>query len=183
MRAVERYYAPAAGASSAHGRPVYNAPMVQKPVVVAVSGGFDPIHVGHLRMFRDAKALGDKLVVILNDDEWLRRKKGYVFMPEAERKELLESIKWIDEVVVREPRETYDICHTLETLDVDIFANGGDRKAEADIPEAAVCKVHNIKMIFNVGGNDKPQSSTWLVRELAKQVRSFRKLRDTGKAV
>ena len=183
MRAVERYYAPAAGASSAHGRPVYNASMARKPTVVAVSGGFDPVHVGHLRLFRDAKALGDKLVVILNDDEWLRRKKGYVFMPETERKELLESIKWVDEVVLREPRDTYDICHTLETFNIDIFANGGDRKAEADIPEAAICRKRNIKMVFNVGGGDKPQSSTWLVRELAKQVRSFRKLRDTGKAV
>src|SRR3989344_4130472 len=86
---------------------------MKKPVVVAVSGGFDPVHVGHAHLFRDARALGDKLVVILNDDAWLKRKKGYVFMPQHERKELLESIRWVDEGVIREPREVYDIAHML----------------------------------------------------------------------
>ena len=62
----------------------------KKKVVVAVSGGFDPIHVGHVRMFKEAKALGDELVVILNNDHWLRKKKGYVFMNQSERKELID---------------------------------------------------------------------------------------------
>jgi len=157
---------------------------MKKPVVVAVSGGFDPIHIGHVHLFRDARALGDKLVVILNDDEWLKRKKGYVFMPQEERKELLEHIRWVDEVVIREPRKTYDVCHMLEKLDIDIFANGGaDRSNEQEIPEAAICKARNIKMIFNVGDVGKPQSSSWLVKNLAQQVGDFAKLRETGKAV
>ena len=183
MRAVRRYYFPHSRPSSSAAGLVYNAVMSKKPTVVAVSGGFDPVHIGHLHLFRDAKALGDKLLVILNDDEWLRRKKGYVFMPQGERKELLESIKWVDEVVVRTPRDTYDICHMLEKLDVQVFANGGDRKNEQDIPEAGVCKERDIKMVFNVGDSGKPQSSTWLVRELAKQINNLDKLRETGKAI
>jgi cytidyltransferase-like protein len=157
---------------------------MKKPVIVAVSGGFDPVHIGHIHLFRDARALGDKLIVILNDDEWLKRKKGYVFMPQNERKELLENIRWVDKVVIREPRETYDVCHMLEQLDVDIFANGGaDRSNEQEVPETAVCTAHNIKMVFNVGDTGKPQSSSWLVKNLAKQVEDFAKLRETGKAL
>ena len=158
--------------------------MKRKPIVVAVSGGFDPVHVGHLHLFRDAKKLGDKLVVILNDDAWLMRKKGYVFIPQEERKELLEHLRSVDEVVLREPRDTYDVCHMLEKLPIHIFANGGaDRSNEQEIPEAAVCKARNIKMVFNVGDTNKPQSSSWLVRNLAKQVADFAKLRETGKAI
>lgn len=157
---------------------------MRKPVVVAVSGGFDPVHVGHAHLFRDARTLGDKLIVILNDDEWLMRKKGYVFMPQNERKELLEHIRWVDEVIVREPRPAYDVCHMLEKLPIDIFANGGaDRSNEEEVPEAAVCKARGIRMVFNVGDAGKPQSSSWLVRNLALQVSDFAKLRESGKAV
>lgn len=156
------------------------------PAIVVVSGGFDPVHIGHIHLFKDAKKLGDKLVVILNDDDWLLRKKGYVFMPANERKELLENIKWVDEVVVREPKDTYDIAHMLEKMDCHIFANGGaDRSGTHEIPspETLVCEARGIKMVFNVGDTDKPQSSTWLVRNLANQVKDFEKLRETGKAV
>ncbi|MGD0328584.1 MAG: adenylyltransferase/cytidyltransferase family protein [Minisyncoccia bacterium] len=170
---------------------------MKKPIVVAVSGGFDPVHIGHVHLFRDARKLGDKLIVILMDDAWLMRKKGYVFMPQSERKELLEAICWIDEVVICEPRETYDVAHMLEKLPVDIFANGGaDRKKErfapgADkghgneiiTPESVVCQNKGIKMVFNVGDTGKPQSSSWLVKNLARQVDDFAKLRETGKAV
>lgn len=156
---------------------------------VAVSGGFDPVHVGHAHLFRDARALGDRLIVILNDDEWLLRKKGYVFMPQEERKELLEHLRWVDEVVVREPRDSYDVAHMLEKLDVHIFANGGaDRSNEGELPspETLVCKARNIEMVFDVGDTGKPQSSSWLVKNLAKQVHDFEqflKLRETGKTV
>ncbi len=154
--------------------------------VVAVSGGFDPVHIGHVHLFRDARALGDKLLVILNDDDWLMRKKGYVFMPAVERKELLEHIRWVDEVVIREPKETYDVAHMLEKLDVHIFANGGaDRSNEGEIPspETVVCTDRGIEMVFNIGDTGKPQSSSWLVKHLAEQVADFDKLRKDGKAV
>ena len=65
-------------------------------IIVAVSGGFDPVHIGHVRMFKEAKALGDRLVVILNNDNWLIKKKGFVFMPQEERKEIIEAIKCVD---------------------------------------------------------------------------------------
>ncbi len=71
-----------------------------KKVVVAVSGGFDPIHVGHVRMFERAQALGDELVVILNNDNWLKKKKGFAFMPEKERKEVIEGLRAVDRVVL-----------------------------------------------------------------------------------
>ncbi len=157
---------------------------MKKPITVAVSGGFDPIHIGHVRMFRDARALGDRLIVILNDDEWLMRKKGYVFMPQNERKEVIESIRYVDEVIIREPRDTYDVCHMLEKMDIDIFANGGaDRSNEQEVPEATICSARNIKMVFNIGDFGKPQSSSWLVKNLAKQVEDFAKLRENGKAI
>ncbi|MGB4076447.1 MAG: adenylyltransferase/cytidyltransferase family protein [Minisyncoccia bacterium] len=157
-----------------------------KAKVVAVSGGFDPVHIGHVHLFHDARALGDRLLVILNDDEWLMRKKGYVFMPAHERKELLEHIRSVDEVVIREPCETYDIAHMLERLEVHIFANGGaDRSNENELPspETVVCQARGIKMVFNVGDTGKPQSSSWLIRNLAQQVEDFEKLRKDGKAL
>ena len=68
--------------------------------VVAVSGGFDPLHIGHIRLFKEARKLGDTLVVILNNDNWLYTKKGYVFMTEKERKELIESFSFVGKVVL-----------------------------------------------------------------------------------
>ena len=137
----------------------------RKPVVVAVSGGFDPIHVGHLRMFQKAKALGDKLVVILNNDNWLLAKKGYVFMPEDERKELIEGIGIVDKVILTghaEKDTDTSVCNELKKLKPHIFANGGDRKL-GNIPEVPVCEEIGTEMIFNIGYGGKVQSSSWLV--------------------
>ncbi|MFZ1987956.1 MAG: adenylyltransferase/cytidyltransferase family protein [Minisyncoccia bacterium] len=145
------------------------------PVVVAVSGGFDPVHVGHIRYFKQARELGDKLIVILNDDEWLMRKKGYVFMPQEERIEVLQSIRYIDEIIVRDPAPDMSIIHMLEKLPIHIFAKGGDRTL-ANIPEADICNARGIKMIFGVGGSDKPQSSSWLAENVAKQIHDSGKL-------
>ncbi len=134
-------------------------------VLVAVSGGFDPVHIGHIRMFEKAKKLGDKLVVILNNDNWLKQKKGYIFMPALERKELLEALWMIDRVVLTEhKRDTKDmsVCDTLRKIRPDMFVNGGDRKFD-NIPEVSVCKEIGCKMIFNVGRGGKIQSSSWLV--------------------
>lgn len=139
-------------------------------VVVAISGGFDPIHIGHIRMIKAAKALGDYLVVILNNDHWLRAKKGYVFMPQKERKELLEAISGVDKVVITAHTKNdsdSSVCREVLKIKPHIFANGGDRK-EDNIPEVIICKKYNIAMAFNVGKGGKIQSSSWLVNKAAK---------------
>lgn len=136
---------------------------------VAVSGGFDPIHIGHLRMFQEARALGDRLVVILNNDNWLMAKKGFAFMPEQERAEIIAAFPFVDEVLITShgvDDSDRSICRELETLKPDIFANGGDRKGEGDIPEAEVCRRLGIEMVFNVGKGGKVQSSSWLTDKL-----------------
>ncbi len=138
---------------------------VGKKIVVAVSGGFDPIHIGHVRMFQEAKKYGDELVVIINNDNWLRKKKGYVFMPQDQRKEIIESIKGVDRVVIsKHPKNTTDmsICEALVKVMPDVFANGGDRVL-TNTPEVAVCKKNGIKMVWNVGDGGKVQSSSWLI--------------------
>lgn len=140
----------------------------KKPVIVAVSGGFDPLHIGHIIMFNAAKKLGDKLVVILNSDRFLKKKKGYVFMNFRERKELIENIKSVDRVVPCIDKDQ-TVCRTLEKLKPDIFTNGGDR-TKTNIPEVAICKKLGIKMVFNVGGG-KIQSSSWLVNKVKNKIK------------
>ncbi len=146
--------------------------MKKKKIVVAVSGGFDPIHIGHIDMFYEAKSLGDELVVILNNDNWLEKKKGHVFMPQAERKEIIETLKPVDRVVLTEHEVNPDdmsACQALEELKPDIFANGGDRHKH-NIPEVATCEKIGCKMVFNVGSRGKIQSSSWLVGKYKKKV-------------
>lgn len=133
----------------------------KKKIVVAVSGGFDPIHLGHLRMFKEAKKLGDKLVVIINSDGWLRRKKGAYFMTANERAEIIKEFECVDAVEVLTSVKP-DVSDALAKLKPAIFANGGDRKSEEDIPEAEVCKKHKIEMVFNVGGKKVRSSSNML---------------------
>lgn len=139
----------------------------QKKILVAVSGGFDPIHIGHIRLFQEAKKLGDKLTVILNNDNWLKEKKGYVFMPEKERGEILEALSPVDEVfITKHPPKPKDmsVCSELKKIKPHIFANGGDRFLN-NIPEVATCKDIKCKIIFNVGKGGKIQSSSWLINK------------------
>src|SRR3989344_6428793 len=136
--------------------------------IVMVSGGFDPVHIGHVRLFSEAKKLGDELVVVLNNDNWLRFKKGFVFMPEADRKEIIESFRAVDRVFIthHEPNTTdITVCHTLELIRPDIFANGGDRKENVPVPEYEICRRLGIKMVFNVGEGGKIRSSSELVKK------------------
>jgi len=145
---------------------------------VVVSGGFDPVHVGHLQLFEEAKKLGDYLIVIVNSDKFLQDKKNYVFMPSKERKQIILGFRCVDEVI-----ESIDKDHTVKkTLDnlakkrkIDIFANGGDRKNLDDIPEYKVCKKNNIEMVFDVGGG-KIQSSS----DLTKQFSNYKENRPWG---
>lgn len=144
---------------------------------VAVSGGFDPIHIGHVRMFREARKLGDKLVVILNNDKWLIDKKGYAFMPEKERAELIAEFPFVDRVFITEHRAhdtDRSVSRELAKLKPAIFANGGDRKKVSDIPESTVCREFRIKMVFRVGKGGKVQSSSWLVDAAIEHARSKR---------
>lgn len=142
-----------------------------KTKTIAVSGGFDPLHIGHVRLLTAAKRLGGRVVVILNNDRWLKKKKGYVFMSQRERAAVLKALKDVDRVIVtNHPQNPKDmsVCRELAALRPNIFANGGDRKAD-NIPEYKLCKKLGVKMIFNVGGK-KAQSSSWLV-EKARELR------------
>lgn len=130
------------------------------------------MHVGHVRMIREAAALGDELVVILNNDNWLMKKKGYVFMPEVQRKEILECIKGVTRVVLtaHEPDdEDRSVCRELREIRPAIFAQGGDRDKRDALdpessqnPEAILCAEMGTEIIYNVGAGGKVQSSSWL---------------------
>lgn len=137
-----------------------------KRKTIAVSGGFDPIHKGHVRMILAAAHHGD-VVVILNSDEWLKKKKGYVFMNWDERAEIIRSIRGVVNVVNTINDTGNTVCQTIRDLkrdiDLDYFANGGDRII-ANTPEMKVCNELGVGMLWNVGG-EKIQSSSTLVSD------------------
>jgi cytidyltransferase-like protein len=132
---------------------------------VAVSGGFDPIHIGHVRHIKEAKKLGDKLMVILTRDDQLIKKKGYVFMVYDERKEILENIIGVDEVVENVDKDITS-NESLEFYKPDIFAKGGDRTPES-MPEEEilVCERIKCKIAYDIGG-EKIESSSALVEKI-----------------
>jgi cytidyltransferase-like protein len=134
-------------------------------ITVAVSGGFDPVHIGHIRSFREAKKLGDKLLIILTRDDQLIRKKGYYFMPFEERKEILERIEGVDRVVSNVDDDITS-NESLEYYRPDVFAKGGDR-TEDNMPEIEkdICTKIGCKIVYGVGG-DKIQSSSSLVKRV-----------------
>jgi D-beta-D-heptose 7-phosphate kinase/D-beta-D-heptose 1-phosphate adenosyltransferase len=158
--------------------------------VVIVSGGFDPLHIGHVRLFEAAKELGDELVVVLNNDVWLEDKKGAPFMPEQERKEIIEALRCVDRVVLTshnpddpDRKTNYarwrSICDTMSQIKPDIFAQGGDRneKDAADPNSSAyyehiLCKEMGCEMVFSVGRGGKVQSSSWLTDNAAKRAKT-----------
>lgn len=139
-----------------------------KKKTVMVSGGFDPVHIGHVRLFEEAKKLGDELVVVINNDNWLKFKKGFTFMSDTDRKEIIESFRPVDRVVLTSHKpNTNDItvCRELELIQPHIFANGGDRKENVPVPEYEVCARLGIQMVFNVGYGGKVRSSSELVKK------------------
>lgn len=134
---------------------------------VAVSGGFDPLHSGHVQLLEQARKLGDELVVILNNDNWLQDKKGFVFIEARERKELLLALRCVDRVIITDHKpgqKDSSVCRELRALQPSIFANGGDRNM-GNIPEYELCEMLGIQMQFNIGG-DKTQSSSWLLNKI-----------------
>ncbi|RSN72697.1 adenylyltransferase/cytidyltransferase family protein [Candidatus Methanodesulfokora washburnensis] len=134
-------------------------------VTVAVSGGFDPLHADHIKLFREAKKLGDRLVVILNTDEWLMKKRGFVFMPFEQRKEILESIRYVDEVV-KQIDTDMSVAQTLALVKPDIFAKSGDRTLDT-LPkaEAQICEKYNIRLMYVDTGEIRVHSS-WLLNRV-----------------
>ena len=137
---------------------------MSKNKTVMVSGGFDPIHVGHVRMIQEAAKHGD-VIVVANSDAWLERKKGYVFMPWEERAEIILSMRGVLDVL---PVDDSDgtVCDALRRYNPGYFANGGDRK-QNNTPEMDVCEELGIEMLWEVGGG-KIQSSSDLVKNSKK---------------
>lgn len=136
---------------------------------VIVSGYFNPVHIGHLRLLQAARAAGDRLVVIVNNDRQQQRKKGRVIMPEADRRDIVAAIGIVDEAVVAvDDDETViatieQIARAERAADPDrriVFGNGGDRDSAAVVPEQAVCDRYGIEMVFDMGGTDKADSSS-----------------------
>lgn len=133
--------------------------------VVIVSGYFNPLHGGHLDMIEAAAKMGDRLIVVVNNDTQQVEKKGKVILLETSRARLLRALKVVDEVVISIDKDQTQI-ETLAFIasqypdDELVFANGGDRDSEQAVPETEVCRQHDIEMIFGVGGNNKVDSST-----------------------
>ncbi len=128
---------------------------------ICVSGGFDPVHIGHLRMIQDAAQYG-KVIVIVNSDDWLMRKKGYIFMPFAERCEILRGFATVYDIAKVDDSDG-TVCEALERIKPTYFANGGDRKTD-NTPEMDVCETLGIRLLWGTGGG-KIQSSSTLVND------------------
>jgi cytidyltransferase-like protein len=136
--------------------------------IVLVTGGFDPLHSGHIAYFEAARALGDMLIVGVNSDEWLKRKKGQPFMDEYERCRIIESLKVVDKVVCYpdadgSSKNTITGVRAMYPDATIIFANGGDRTKD-NIPEMDIVD-NNLEFAFGVGGEDKKNSSSWILQE------------------
>jgi glycerol-3-phosphate cytidylyltransferase-like family protein len=139
--------------------------------VVATCGGFDPVHVGHVRCFKESSAFkydfpNGIFVIIANGDGFLETKKGFVFMPEDERIEILSSFSGVDHVV-KWYDGTQNCIGAIEKIKPNIFTKGGDRSSRKEIPEADICDKISCKIKYGVGGNDKVQSSSWLTKNQA----------------
>ena len=139
---------------------------MEKKKTIALSGGFDPLHIGHIQLFKDAAEYGD-VVVILNSDEWLARRRGYCFMPFVQRKYLLEQIPYIKSVM---PVKDMDgtICTALKNLKPNFFGNGGSRK-KTNIPDAekSICDSLDITMIWNLGESAMQNHHIWRAQEVS----------------
>lgn len=135
---------------------------------VAVSGGFDPIHRGHVDLIEEAAHYG-RLIVFLNTDRWLMDKKGYTFMPFEDRARIIMAMRGV-EMVVPAKDEDGSVCDSLRDFKPDIFCNGGDRLPD-NTPEVLLCEELGIEMKWNVGG-EKVESSSELVENVRAEVRT-----------
>lgn len=139
--------------------------------IVLVTGGFDPLHSGHIDFFNEAKKLGDKLVVGINSDEWLTRKKGRPFMPFQERLKIVQNLKMVDDTMSFDDNDDSASgaifklqCTSAHNKKI-IFANGGDRNKN-NIPEMKIYgDSQHVEFVFGVGGDSKQNSSSWILQE------------------
>ena len=134
--------------------------------VIVLSGGFDPMHVGHLRMIQESAKMAEIVIAGVNSDEWLMRKKGYVFMSWEERAKILREIKGVILVAAVDDTDG-TVCDALYKLRPDYFANGGDR-GKSNTPEQDVCEELEIEMLWGIGGDYKFNSSSDLAKNLIK---------------
>jgi len=139
--------------------------MSEKRKTVMVSGGFDPVHVGHIRMIREAAEYGD-VIVIANSDIWLHRKKGFVFMEFEKRSEILSSIKGVLQVDSVDDTDG-TVCEAIRRHAPDYFANGGDR-GKTNTPEQDVCEEMEVELLWGIGGDYKADASSTLVNRFRK---------------
>jgi len=128
----------------------------KKPIVVAASGYFNPLHVGHLDYLQKAKKLGDKLVVIINNDKQVALKGRVPFMPEGDRLRIIRALRFVDQVVLaiddyKLASGEVPVIKTLARVKPDIFTNGGDRKNLSNVPEYDICQKLGIKMVDGLG--------------------------------
>ena len=130
-----------------------------KDIVVA-SGYFDPLHIGHIEYLKESKKLGDKLIVIVNNDYQTKLKKGKSFMPCSERVKVVRELECVD-IAIESIDKDRTVCETLKILHPDIFTNGGDQNNDS-IPEKSICLENNITLVDGLG--DKIQSSSWLIK-------------------
>ena len=149
--------------------------MSKKYRVVLVSGGFDPVHKGHLEMIEKASEIGEEVWVILNNDSWLREKKGQSFMNEDEREYIMSRVKGVTRTFICNPRTPSDktVCDGIYSAVMTYrreyegklsmaFGNGGDR-GQGNVPEEDYCNSMDVDMVWNLG--KKVQSSSWLLEK------------------
>lgn len=136
--------------------------------LVLVSGGFDPVHSGHINLIKEASIYGE-VVVLLNSDEWLRKKKGNEFLPYSEREIIMQSIKNVKAVLSFDDKDMTCIDGLKKAIlkypNYNIkFANGGDRN-DKTTPESLFCKKNNIETLWGIGGKNKLNSSSWILKK------------------
>ena len=144
--------------------------MTEKTLVI-VSGYFSPLHCGHLDYLEAGASLGDRLIVIVNNDLQQKKKKGKVILPQQDRLRIVKALSIVDEACVAIDDDS-SVKKTIESIALKnqqfslMFANGGDRNQPSDIPEVEICNEHKIQLIFGVGGSTKRDSSTRINTEL-----------------
>jgi len=153
---------------------------MKKKITVAVSGYFNPLHVGHLEMISQAKKLGDKLVVIVNNDRQVKLKGSVSFMSEKDRVKIIKALRDVDEVFLsidnyKLPSGAVPVIKSLAKVKPDIFANGGDRKSFGDVPEYDICQKLKIKMVDGLG--KKIRASSDLIARAALLKKAKQKIR------